>query len=104
MSNQDYVNGQLEFLEIKRLTQEQRDDLTAQKERYGAEKRRINGEIAQHRKTISQLETELELIMPSIPSAEYVHDECGLKTVFRLGNDTTGDEVYYCAYCNKDFQ
>jgi hypothetical protein len=103
MGNQEYVEGKLKDFGIKRLTPEQKENLQKQREDF----LRRQKEVIKERARIRELEKNLQNSRPVIQNAAYVHSGaqgCGLKSVYRLGTDTTEDYVYYCIFCDLDFQ
>lgn len=87
-NNQRYVNGQLKLIGAKRLIQKQIKKLKSIENN-------------------SEIEKKL-LEFASIRNAKFVHygniGGCGFKAVIRIGSDTSNEDVYFCFYCNKDFQ
>jgi hypothetical protein len=55
----------------------------------------------------SRLEKELKKIS-SFGRAKFIHygdvGGCGLKSVVRIGSDPQDEDVYFCIYCDRDFQ
>ncbi len=94
-NNDEYVNSR-----VKRLTKEEIDEITKKKE----EVIKNNSQI---RAQISVLEKQLQEL-PHVKGAQFMHPQeirgCGLKAVVNIGSDTSGEEVYFCYYCNHDFQ
>lgn len=61
-------------------------------------------------KSHSKLEKEIKKIS-SFKYAEFVHytdigygSGCGLKSVVKIGSDTSDEDVFFCIYCDRDFQ
>ncbi len=103
MSNQEYVDAALKSLGIKRLTPEQKESLKNKREEF----LKRQEELSKERARIRKLEQDLQKSRPVIQNATYVHSGtggCGLKSVYRLGKDTTDEGVYYCVYCDLNFQ
>jgi hypothetical protein len=107
VDNSAYVNARLKMLGISRLTEKQKDEFTKKKEEYLVKKESLDKKISELGHELSSLNKELKNIVPVIERAEYIHGGtygCGLKAVFHIGSDNEGmEEVYYCAYCDKDF-
>jgi hypothetical protein len=103
MGNKEYVEDRLKLLGIKRLTPEQKAVLQEQRDDFLKRK----AEVIREQERVRRLEKELRASRPSTEGAHYVHagpDGCRLKTAYKLGTDTGDEDVYYCAFCDRDFQ
>ena len=102
--NEAYVNERLRMMGVKRLTTEEKKEFDEKIRIYQNEKLALND----LRKQISEIEAKLEKKLPSIPGAEYIHNQnvgaCGFRTVFKLANNTGRENMFYCVYCDKPFQ
>ena len=87
---------------------EQKEEIATRRDKYFEKSDQTNKKIRGLRDEISKLESELIDSVPSINGAQFQHfgyRGCVLKTVYRIGHDNeVGDPVYYCAYCDRDFQ
>ena len=103
-NNELYVKKKLKELDIPKLTESQKQDLTDRIKVYRTNKEKIKEKIYWLKNEISGIEKELRKSILSTPGAPYIHKACELKSVHRLGSDINGEEwVFYCVYCETDF-
>jgi hypothetical protein len=107
-TNSEFVAERIHTLNIPELSQEQRKTMTAQQVRYRIVCQGLAHTVHSLREQISGLERKAEEERPFLPGADFIHTGmlgCGLKTAYNMGSDNEGGaQVYYCAFCKKDFQ
>ena len=107
MIDQSWIASQLTLMKMKPLTNEQKREYRLEIEAYTTRREEIRKSVSKFKGKISELETELQEIMPTTPNGLYIHlgtSGCGLKSVFPLGKDNDAKPIFYCMFCEQDFQ
>ena len=106
MTKKDLVKSQLETLQLKALTPEQKEEYQSQMQAYLEKRRNTRESIVGLQEKISQLEAELMQDIPTLFDAEYIHAGpagCGFKAVLSLPREKNDKDTYYCMFCEQYF-